>query len=88
MAGKQPLLHAGQLGDCLGDFSGGGGGERTKRDSGHASHLTGCGGQRRRERWLNGSDVGRLWGPQRWVPSRAGGKKRGLVNHRARQPHR
>lgn len=30
--------------------------------SGHAGHLTGCGGRLWRERWLNGSDVGRLQG--------------------------
>lgn len=45
----------------------------------HASHLTGCGGRRRTERWLNGSDVGMLWGRHRWIRSRAGGKKR--VSH-------
>lgn len=27
------------------------------------------------------------WGQQRWVPSRAGGKKRGLVTDSARRPH-
>ncbi len=40
---------------------------------GHAGHLTGCGGQLWRERWLNGSDVGRLQGTrERWATSRPG----------------
>lgn len=70
-----------------GDFLSGGGGE-LKRDSGHASHLTGCGTQRRRERWWNGSDVGRLWGESGGggtIQSRWGEEGGGLVTDSAHQ---
>lgn len=46
--------------------------------SGHAGHLTGCGGRLWRERWLNGSDVGRLQGTVEVGNIRTGG----LVTHR------
>lgn len=41
--------------------------------SGHAGHLTGCGGRLWRERWLNGSDVGRLQGTAEVGNIRTGG---------------
>lgn len=61
----QPLTHAGSVLPLTGwEFVG-----RERRGepggtgrSGHAGHLTGCGGRLWRERWLNGSDVGRLQG--------------------------
>lgn len=59
----QPLTHAGSVGATaytMGNFWGGGG--RGIGRSEHAGHLTGCGGRLWRERWLNGSDVGRLRG--------------------------
>lgn len=41
--------------------------------SGHAGHLTGCGGQPWTERWLNGSGVGRLQGTAEVGDIRTGG---------------
>lgn len=62
---KQPLTHAGSVLPLTGwEFVGRGrqGEPRGTGRSGHAGHLTGCGGRLWRERWLNGSDVGRLQG--------------------------
>ena len=61
----QPLTHAGSVLPLTGwEFVGRGrrGEPGGTGRSGHAGHLTGCGGRLWRERWLNGSDVGRLQG--------------------------